>query len=125
METNINSGQLEIKSLYGSVFLYTHDLAHTLLHVIHEVLSKKVKWDDPDYLARMFFCKMIPSEFWKTDLGFGIGTQMYADVQLLITIDTVNNKILITNFDKSNVITRSLHYSYESFLENFANNAEL
>lgn len=125
METNINSGQLEIKSFYGSVFLYTHDLAHTLLHVVHETLSKKVKWDDADYLSRMLFCKMIPPEFWNSDKGFGIGTQMYADVQLLITIDTVNSKITITNFDKSTVASRSLHYSFDSFMENFTNNAEL
>jgi hypothetical protein len=125
METNKNSGQIEIKGPYGSVFLYTHDLAHNILNIVHEVLNKKVKWEDPDYLARMLFCKMIPPEFWKSDSGFGIGTQMYHDIKLLITIDVINYKIIISNLDKTGDITRSLHYDFQNFIDDFTNSANL
>lgn len=125
METNINSGQIEIKGPYGSVFLYTHNLAHNTLYVVHDVLCKKVKWDDPDYLSRMIFCNMIPPEFWNSETGFGIGTQMYNDIKLLITIDIVLKKVIITNFEKVNVINRSLHYTFDTFIENFTNDAKL
>jgi hypothetical protein len=125
MDTNMNSGQIEIKGPYGSVFLYTHNLAHDILHVVYSVLSKKVKWDDPDYLSRMFFCKLVPAEFWDSDKGFGIGTQMYYDIKLLITIDTVLQKIVITNFEMQGGLARSLHYEFDKFVENFTDEASL
>lgn len=125
METNINSGQIEIKGLYGSVFLYTHDLAHNILHIVHDVLNRKTKWDDPDYLSRMLFCKLVPPEFWNSDKGFGIGTQMYHNIKLLITIDTVLKKIIITNFENSSIINKSLHYDFQNFIESFTDGAAL
>ena len=125
METNINSGQIEIKGPYGSVFLYTHDLAHDILHTVYKILSKKLNWDDPDYLARMLFCKLVPPEFWNSDKGFGIGTQMYHDIKLLITLDTVLKRIIITNFEVQGSINRSLHYDFDKFIENFTTGAEL
>jgi len=125
MEINTNSGQIEIKSPYGSVFLYTHDLGYNILHVIHNVLSKKVRWDDSDYLAKMLFCELVPSEFWESNKGFGIGTQMYIDIKLLVTVDIVLKKIIITNFEKDNVISRSLYYDFETFIEDFTNDAQL
>jgi hypothetical protein len=125
MEANINSGQIEIKGPYGSVFLYTHDLAHHILNTVYSVLSQKVKWDDPDYLARMLFCKLVPVESWVSNKGFGIGTQMYYDIKLLVTIDTVLNKIIITNFENSSIINRSLHYDFQNFIESFTDDAAL
>jgi hypothetical protein len=125
MDTNINSGQIEIKGPYGSVFLYTHDLAHNILNTVHKTLSKKVNWDDPDYLARTLFCKLVPEEFWNSDKGFGIGTQMYHDIKLLITIDTVLKRIIITNFEMQGSVNRSLHYDFDKFIENFTDGAKL
>lgn len=122
---SINNGQIEIKGPYGSVFLYTHDLAHNIIHVVHDTLSNSDRLDDPDYLARILFCKLIPPEFWKSETGFGIGTQMYYDIKLLLTIDTVFKKIVITNFDTDNSINRSLHYDFKTFIESFTKDANL
>jgi hypothetical protein len=120
-----NNGQIEIRGPFGSVFLYTHDSAHDLMHVVLETLSKKIRWDDPDYLSRILFCSLIPIEFWKSDKGFGIGTQMYNDIKLLITVDTVLQKVIITNFEDDDTVSRSLHYTFETFIESFTNNASL
>ena len=97
MDINRNSGQIEVISPYGRVYLYTHDTARNLLANVHNILSKEIRWDDPDYLSRMLFCEMIPESFWDSDTGFGIGTQLYADVELLITLDTVNQKITVSS----------------------------
>jgi len=125
MGINENSGQIEIIGEYGSVFLYTHDLAHTLIHAIHDILSKKEKWNDPDYFTRMLFCRIVPPELWNTNDGFGIGTQMYADVKFFITVDLTLKKLTITNWNDLGTNCRAIHYKFEDFIDNFVNNASL
>jgi hypothetical protein len=125
MEINQNSGQIEIKGEFGSVFLYTHDLAHDMLHAVHDVLSKKVKWDDPDYFTRLLFCRMVPCELWGKTEGFGIGTQMYADIKFLVLIDLQTQRIIINNWNDSGSECRAIHYTFETFINNFTNNARL
>lgn len=122
MEINPNSGQIEIISPYGRVYLYTHDDSKTLLTTTHDILSKRERWDDPDYLSRMLFCEMIPEEFWKSNSGYGIGTQLYADIDLLISLDTVNQKITISSglHSYSNLI-----FTFEEFVEDFLKGAKL
>lgn len=122
---NENSGQIEIENEFGSVFLYTHDLAYDLLHVTHDVLSKKERLNDADYLARMLFCRMIPPEQWSKSDGFGIGTQMYADIKFLIHIDVTKQKLSINNWNETGSICRGTHYTFENFIDNFASDASL
>lgn len=125
MEINENSGQVEIIGEYGSVFLYTHDLAHDLLHAVHDVLCKKIKWNDPDYFTRMLFCRMLPCELWDKTEGFGIGTQMYADVKFFITVDLVRHKLTINNWNNNGTVCRGTRYDFEDFIDNFTRDASL
>jgi hypothetical protein len=125
MIKNDNSGQIEVTNEFGSVYLYTHDLAHDLMHVVHDVLSKKERWNDADYLARMLFCRMIPSEMWNKSEGFGIGTQMYADIKFLINVNLVKQKISVNNWNETGNICRAIHYTFEDFIENFTSGASL
>ena len=125
MEINKNSAQIEIKNEFGSVYLYTHDLAHDLMHIINDVLSKRERWDDADYLSRMLFCRMVPCEQWNKTTGFGIGTQMYADIRFLVVLDTVKKRLTINNWNESGTICRGVHYDFENFVENFTNDASL
>jgi hypothetical protein len=104
--------------------LYTHSTADDLINVVNNVLSKNVRWDDPDYLARMIFCKMIPVEDWDNENGFGIGTQLYMDIQMLISLDTVHQTIKISSsFEK--YITNSITMSFDDFINKYADSAEL
>jgi len=122
MNINKNSGQVEIVGPYGRVYLYTHSGAGSLVNDVHSVLSMRQRWDDPDYLAKMVFCKMVPVECWNTDTGFGIGTQLYADINLLITVDTITQKIsLQTATDKHYKIKNS----FEDFVANFLSKADI
>ena len=122
MEINRNSGQVEVISPYGRVYLYTHDTARNLLSNVYNVLAREKRWDDPDYLARMIFCEMIPEAFWNTETGFGIGTQLYADVELLISLDVLNQKITVSSglheFDNFSM-------SFSEFLVDFLKDAKL
>ena len=64
MIVNKNSGQVIIIGPYGSVFLYTHDTADTLVKDVHDALKVGTRWNDPDYLSKMIFCRMLPIECW-------------------------------------------------------------
>ena len=122
MNINISSGQVEIVGPYGRVYLYTYNDAAFLVNIVHDVLSIQKRWDDPDYLAKMIFCKMVPPEHWNDDIGFGIGTQLYADVNLLITVDTVTQEIsLQTAIDKHYKIKNS----FKDFVINFLSSADI
>lgn len=122
MEINRNSGQVEVISPYGRVYLYTHDTARNLLANVYNILSKERRWDDPDYLSRMIFCEMIPEALWNTETGFGIGTQLYADVELLVSLDIVNQKITVSSglheFDNFSM-------TFKEFLVDFLKDAKL
>lgn len=122
MEINKQSGQVEIVSPYGRVYLYTHDTAHTLVSEVHDALSQRKRWDDPDYLTKMIFCRMLPLECWLEEKGFGIGTQMYADINLLVTVDTVKQVISMQSatdkFDK-------IELSFDDFVDSYPNHANL
>ncbi len=121
-EIRLDSGQVEIISPYGRVYLYTHNYAANLVSDVYRVLSQHKRWDDPDYLSRMIFCEMIPPELWNSDTGFGIGTQMYADVNLLITIDTVKKIIKISSHGNN---IDDIKMTLTDFVNNFYNNASL
>lgn len=118
---NMKSGQVQVVGPHGSVYLYTHDNAGTLVSIVHEVLSRRERWNDPDYLSRMLFCAMIPNDQWNSDKGFGIGTQYYIDANLLIVINTEMNRISISSYGSGvdNVVM-----DLEDFVQNFYYKAE-
>lgn len=122
MKINKDSGQIEIISPYGRVYLYTHNDAKGLLTIVHNTLSLKVRWDDPDYLSRMLFCEMIPEQFWSSNSGYGIGTQLYADVELLVSIDAVNQKITLSSGSHE---FSNFSMSFEEFIVDFLKDAKL
>lgn len=112
MHINVDSGQVEVISPDGRVYLYTHHSASSLVRDVFNALSERKRWDDADYLTKMVFCRMIPMECWMDETGYGIGTQLYADVNLLITLDTVKQIITIQSaIDK--------HYKYCLSFEEF------
>lgn len=122
MRINKDSGQIEIISPFGRVYLYTHNDVKSLLTIVHNTLSLKVRWDDPDYLSRMLFCEMIPEQFWSSNSGYGIGTQLYADVELLVSLDTVNQKITLSSGSHE---FSNFSMSFEEFVVDFLKDAKL
>jgi len=124
MEIDQESGQIEIIGPYGRVYLYTHTNSKDLINVMYQVLIRKVRWDDPDYLARMIFCEMIPKDKWNDEHGYGIGTQLYKNSNVLISIDTVHQSIRMSSFnDEQLMIGKTATFSH--FIKNFADDADL
>ena len=122
MDINKNSGQVEIIGPYGRVYLYTHNDASCLVNDVHSALSLRVRWNDPDYLAKIVFCRMVPLEGWHNDFGYGIGTQLYADVNLLITLDTVKQIITLQSATDMNY---KFNMSFEEFMLDFLGQANI
>lgn len=117
------NAQVEIIDEYGgTIYLYTHEGAHSLLKDIYEVMLKKKRWDDPGYLSRMIFCNMLPIEKWDDDKGFGIGNRLYEDIVLLATLNMKKGTIKLQ-------LTAEKHecheMTFEYFIGDFFNNAEL
>lgn len=122
MDINKQSGQVEIISPYGRVYLYTHATADHLVADVYAALAARQRWDDADYLAKMVFCRMTPLECWQSDGGFGIGTQLYADVNLLITLDTVRQTISIQSaLDKQNKYVMT----FDEFVKTYISTADI
>jgi hypothetical protein len=122
MELNMNSGQVEVISPYGRIYLYTHDHAARLTNDVYTALAARQRWDDADYLAKIIFCHMVPLECWEQDRGYGIGTQLYVDVNLLISVDTVKQEVTITSAKDKTFFYRS---SFKSFIEEYTKGAQL
>jgi len=56
-----------------SVWLYTHWRGSELPWIVQRTLLREQRWNDPPYLARMIFCKMLDGDL-ESDSGFGIST---------------------------------------------------
>ena len=53
------------------VGMYTHWKGSRLPFIVKQALSRKQRWDDPDYLARIIFSEMIKKDIDAED-GFGL-----------------------------------------------------
>lgn len=122
METNKESAQVEIVGPYGRVYLYTSHNKEELVKQVHEMLSLRKRWDDPDYLSRMMFCRMVPIESWAEEKGYGIGTQLYTDVELLVTLDT---RIKIITIQVASDLAKGYSLFFSEFVDTFYKTAEI
>jgi hypothetical protein len=121
---NKSSGQVEIISTENdSIFLYTHDLADSLVNDVYQALKLGARWDDADYLARIVFCRMMPPEQLLNDKGFGIGAKQYGDINLLITLDCRDQTISVISSLMENKHKYSM--TFTEFIENYSSTATL
>ena len=67
-------------------YLYTHCGAWELPEVVQRALSKELRWDDEEYLARIIFCEMVKGDE-DGETGYGIGSSQHGDIQRLVEVD--------------------------------------
>jgi len=80
------------------VYLYQHMDGYNLAQEVQIALSKKDRWDDPEYLARIIFCTMLKeNEAFERTTGYGIGTEQHGDIEYLITVDTTDQTVKVSN----------------------------
>ena len=70
----------------AKVWLYGHWMGTGAIDVCGEVLSRKERWSDEAYLARMLFSAMVKHDI-DSDSGFGISTQMQDNEYPIIVLD--------------------------------------
>jgi hypothetical protein len=117
-----NSGQVEVISATGKVYLYTHTGARELVQHVHTALSLKENWKDADYLARMLFCEMTRGQEMSGSKGYGIGPEFYISAELTVTVDCERRQVLLA-------MQGHLHdkrvFTFEEFVSEFERGAAL
>jgi len=76
----------------GDVYLYTHWAGTELPEVLKSALTRGVdRWDDPQYLARVIFCKMVGTD--DSITGYGISSKCGDGDDRVLTVD-VNTQMV-------------------------------
>lgn len=85
--------QVKIKDT--GVYLYTHWGSGSIAENVQDALSRRERWNDPEYLARIIFDQMTVGQAGGST-GFGIGASQHGDIEVLITVDTENQLVTVT-----------------------------
>lgn len=70
------------------VHLYTHWGASELPRDLRDALARRVRWDDPQYLARIIFCQMIGDDT-RSETGFGISHEVGDGAECTLVVETL------------------------------------
>ena len=90
-------GNIIIKAQGGKVadlYLYTHWGGYELLNTLHDAMSRRERWNDDQYLARIIFCQMVRGHE-INETGFGISTYLGDNEQPLITVDVQARRVSV------------------------------
>ena len=105
--------QVKIKGHQDAcVYLYTHWGGYNLEDVVRAALALEERWDDTEYLARIIFCHMMGDNV-KETTGYGIGTEEHGDIDLLITVDTIQQTVLMHHVNRD---FDDKKFSFEDFI---------
>ena len=74
------------------IYLYQHYDGYGLYKIVNNAISRKARWDDPEYLTRIIFSEMIKNHIDDTT-GYGIGTSQHGDIEYLVEVDIDNQTI--------------------------------
>jgi len=97
------------------VYLYSHWGSQTIREAVAKALSKKWRWTDPEYLARIIFDEMTKGQH-NTETGFGISIQQHLDIDNLVTVDCKNKKVIFKIcYEKK----KEEEYTFEKFIAKF------
>ena len=86
------------------VVLYTHWGANEMEDDLRDVLSRKKRWNDPAYLSRMIFSRMIRNDI-DGEYGYGIMTDNINDAEQEIIVDCNRQEVIVKGWDKNDTYT--------------------
>ena len=78
--------QVLVKQGKEQVYLYSHWGSGSILKTVKTALSKRWRWNDMEYLARIIFCEMVKDDI-NGEVGYGIGASQHGDLDNLVTVD--------------------------------------
>lgn len=92
-------GNICIRERGKSVYLYTHWGGSNLIYAAHKALSKRWRWGDPAYLARIVFDEMTVGRH-GSETGYGISTQICDNEWPIIIFDTDKQEVRFEEDDR-------------------------
>jgi len=100
------------------VFLYTHWGGEELVEDVQRALSKRWRWDDYSYLARIIFCEMIKGEE-DQETGFGISCLVGDGGHRIIRIDCDAGTVTVgkENPSRDGFIQSGPSFTFEQFVD--------
>jgi hypothetical protein len=92
-------GKPEVEGEVDAVVLYTHWGGTDLPIDVQTALTRRERWDDPAYLARIVFCRMIGDSL-EDGTGFGITANSLSDNSYpILVLDCQTERIASRNED--------------------------
>ena len=92
------------------VVLYTHWGAKEMEDDLRDVLSRKLRWNDPSYLSRMIFSRMIRNDI-DGELNYGILTDNVGDAEVEIIVDCNRQEVIVKGWDENDT------YTFDEFID--------
>ena len=83
----------------NGVYLYSHWGASELVEIVKKALARRLRWDDPEYLARIIFCEMVKGQE-SEETGFGIGTAKHEDVWRVVKVNCGDKTVTVEDNEK-------------------------
>ena len=82
-------GNIVVRDFGGKfVYLYGHWSRSQMPEITNRALSRRLRWDDAPYLARILFCELIGNDI-KGETGFGIsGTLGDGDETVVVDVES-------------------------------------
>ena len=96
------------------IWLYTHWGATELVNTVAKILSRRLRWGDPEYLTRMIFQEMLGDD--KSELGYGIGSKQHWYIWRIVEVDVSEQKVIVRETNKDKVEWSG---SFEDFVNSF------
>ena len=104
------------------IWLYGHWMGDDNYRVAGDVLSRKQRWSDSCYLARMLFSKMIAHDL-ESDTGYGISNTMCDNEYPIVVIDPQNQSVHLEDYiwgDGGKFETITPHVTFEEFVNAYS-----
>ena len=79
------------------IWLYGHWMGEDSIRIVRDVLSRKERWGDSPYLARMFFSQMVAGDL-DSDTGYGISTTMCDNEYPIIVVNPSDQTVHLEEY---------------------------
>lgn len=103
------------------IWLYGHWMGEDNFRVAGEVLSRRERWNDHAYLARMLFSKMVEGDL-QSDTGYGISNTMCDNEYFIVVIDPKQQTVHLEQYlwGQSELTEITLPVSFEDFVNAYS-----
>jgi len=81
-----------------TVFLYSHWGGSELPATLQNALKREMRWNDPNYLARIIFCEMVKGQE-DGETGFGISSRITDNEHPILIVDCRKQVVKIRKYN--------------------------